>query len=224
MSLPQIAPSTRKGDQVFEAMHTAIMSGELPAGHHLRIRDIATQLGTSVMPVREAIRRLEEAGLAESLPHRGAVVKSLTPEELLDIYAVRRLLKVEATTQGTAHATEEDIAAMEAELHTIETALAQRRSVEYLDGDEHLLSILYAASGNPVLLTTIETLWQRCRPYKIVGVEGDQRSMDPSELVKFQKSLIEAVRAGDASEASAVTAASLDAAIERIHSALDVPR
>ena len=52
-------------DRVFTAIHAAIMSGELPAGARLRVRDLALQVGTSVMPVREAIRRLEEAGLAE---------------------------------------------------------------------------------------------------------------------------------------------------------------
>lgn len=221
MSLPQIPPASRKADQVFEAMHTAIMSGELPAGHHLRIRDIAAQLGTSVMPVREAIRRLEENGLAESLPHRGAVVKSLTPEELLDIYTVRRLLEIEATRQGAEHSTAEDLAAMESELKAIEQALGADQSVAYLNHDENLLSVVYAASGNPVLLNTIQTLWQRCRPYKIVGVKGDQRSMGQHELVMFQQRLVEAVRAGDPEEAVAATAGSLDAAIQRIRDALD---
>ena len=52
-------------DQVYATLHAAIISGELPAGSRLRIRDLAEQVGTSVMPVREAIRRLEQAGLAE---------------------------------------------------------------------------------------------------------------------------------------------------------------
>lgn len=221
MSLPQIPHTSRKVDQVFEAMHTAIMSGELPAGQHLRIRDIAAQLGTSVMPVREAIRRLEENGLAESLPHRGAVVKSLSPEELLDIYTVRRLLEIEATRQGAARATAEDHAAMDSELKAIDQALTAGHSVEYLNHDEDLLSVVYAASGNPVLLTTIQMLWQRCRPYKIVGVKGEQRSMGQHELLTFQQRLVEAVRAGDPDKAATATAGSLDAAIQRIRDALD---
>ena len=72
------------------------MSGELPAGARLRVRDLALQVGTSVMPVREAIRRLEEAGLAERVPHKGAVVRGLTLTELEHVYDVRILLKTEA--------------------------------------------------------------------------------------------------------------------------------
>ena len=53
------------------------------------------------MPVREAIRRLEEAGLAEREPHKGAVVKGLTLEELVHVYGVRRLLEGEAARLGS---------------------------------------------------------------------------------------------------------------------------
>ena len=52
-------------DQVYTVIREAILHGEMPAGTRLRVRDLAAQVGTSVMPVREAIRRLEEAGLAE---------------------------------------------------------------------------------------------------------------------------------------------------------------
>lgn len=102
MALNKLDPSMLVADQVFEAIHDGIMSGELPAGHRLLIRDLAAELGTSVMPVREAIRRLEEAGLAEKVPYKGAVVKGLTLEELLHVYDVRRLLEVEAARLGAA--------------------------------------------------------------------------------------------------------------------------
>ena len=56
------AEPTLPTDQVYAATHEAIMNGELPAGSRLRVQDLAAQVGTSVLPVREAIRRLEEAG------------------------------------------------------------------------------------------------------------------------------------------------------------------
>src|SRR5688572_29060773 len=88
------------------------MSGELPAGARLRVRDLALQVGTSVMPVREAIRRLEEAGLAERVPHKGAVVRRLTLTELENIYDVRILLEAEAAGLGGAVVTPESCARM----------------------------------------------------------------------------------------------------------------
>jgi DNA-binding GntR family transcriptional regulator len=59
VTLPKRVTPTLLTDQVYAVLHEAIISGELPAGSRLRIRDLAAQVGTSVMPVREAIRRLE---------------------------------------------------------------------------------------------------------------------------------------------------------------------
>src|SRR5689334_12588269 len=88
------------------------MSGELPAGTQLKVRDLATQVGTSVMPVREAIRRLEESGLAVREAHKGAVVKNLTMAELVQTYEVRSLLEVEAARRGGSAVTDDDCRAM----------------------------------------------------------------------------------------------------------------
>ena len=101
-------------DQVDGVLHHAILNGELPAGSRLRIRDRAEQVGTSVMPVREAIRRLEEAGLAEREPHKGAVVKGLTLEELVHVYGVRRLLEGEAARLGSERLIADDCKRMRA--------------------------------------------------------------------------------------------------------------
>lgn len=216
MPLPKLEPSTRVGDQVFEAIHAAIISGELPAGHRLRIRDLAADLGTSVMPVREAIARLQEIGLAESLPYRGAVVKDFSYRELLDLYTTRSLLEVEATVLGVRRVSPDDVAAMRVEYQAMETAVTQGDAVGYLARDEDFLAIIYAAAGNRVLLEMIKMLWNRCRAYKVVGAERELESGDPSPLLQYQKSLLDAVVAGDSELAGQITAQSLEAATERI--------
>lgn len=206
-------------DQVYERIHQAIMSGELPAGARLRVRDLAAQVGTSVMPVREALRRLQEAGLAEGSPHRGAVVKQLTLEELVHVYEVRLHLEALAARAGAAVIDAEQCDLMQSHFEAMQAALSDGRSVDYLDRDEALLSTLYEAGGNPVLVEMIRGLWQRCRAYKIVGataaitVEGDS-------LWRYQRRLIDAARAGDAAAAEAASRESLLDATDRIRDAL----
>lgn len=91
-------------DQVYEALRTAILTGKLAGGSPLRVRDVAAMVGTSVMPVREAIRRLEETGLATRVAaHRGAIVRQFTVEELIHIYEVRATLELEAARRGAAN-------------------------------------------------------------------------------------------------------------------------
>lgn len=220
MPLPRLEPSARVGDQAFEAIHAAIVSGQLPAGHRLRIRDLATELGTSTMPVREAIKRLEELGLAEALPYRGAVVKEFTYKELLELYAVRRLLEVEATRHGVAQVASIDLARMQEEYAAMEAAVTRHDAVAYLAHDEAFLEVIYAASGNQVLLELIRTLWHRCRSYKLVGAERELGTGEPASLLRHQQELLRTVPAGNVEDAERITGESLDAATERIRHAL----
>jgi DNA-binding GntR family transcriptional regulator len=207
-------------DQVYAVLHEAIISGELPAGSRLRIRDLAAQVGTSVMPVREAIRRLEEAGLATREPHKGAVVKGLTLEELVHVYGVRRLLEGEAARLGAERITADDCERMQAEYDAMMTAIRRHRVVEFLDHDEALLTILYTASGNPVLVNLIKTLWTHCRAYKLVGAQGPVSGEGADWLWCYQTDLVAAAREHDGAAALSVSDASLDNATERIRALL----
>ena len=209
-------------DRVFTAIHEAIMSGELPAGARLRVRDLALQVGTSVMPVREAIRRLEEAGLAERAPHKGAVVKGLTLVELEHVYDVRILLEAEAAGLGSAVVTPEACARMGQRYDELARAVDDGRIVDALNHDEALLTILYSAAGNPVLLEMIRGLWQRCRPYKILGARRALASSDGT-LWSFQPRIVAAARDHDGGAATRITRESLQSAKARIRETLDVP-
>ncbi|WP_433502598.1 GntR family transcriptional regulator [Pseudonocardia halophobica] len=215
MAMSKLESPSLLTDRVFTAIREQIMNGGMPAGHRLRIRDLAAELGTSVMPVREAIRRLEEAGLAESVPHRGAVVRGLTLAELRDVYYVRRVLEVDAARLGAPNMTDEDAAVMAAHCAAMSEAVAAGDVVTALDADEALLATLYAAGGNAVLLDTIRGLWERCRVYKIVGARRAVEE-DDGTLWSFQPRLVEAARDHDAVAAAAVTEASLLSATARI--------
>ncbi|MEI5522066.1 GntR family transcriptional regulator [Streptomyces brasiliscabiei] len=216
----RVEPSASLADQVYAVLHEAITSGEYPAGYRLRIRDLAAEVGTSVMPVREAIRRLEEAGFAERVPHKGAVVKGQNLAELLHIYDTRRVLEIEAARRGAALIGEADAARMAAELEQMRGAITEGAVVPYLDHDEALLTVLYEAAGNPVLLNTIRTLWEHCRAYKIVGARASLDVPGDDSLWRFQEDLVKAAYAHDGEAAAAITNESLADATDRIKARL----
>ncbi|MCI9888539.1 GntR family transcriptional regulator [Micrococcales bacterium 31B] len=221
MTLPKLAPSARMGDQVFDALHAAIVTGELAAGDRLRIRDLATSLGTSVMPVREAITRLQEVGLAEAVPYKGAFVKGFTHRELLELYSVRRILEVEATLRGVEGSEKSTVAALREAFAVMEEALRAQDAAAYIEADEAFLSILYSAAENQVLLDTIRSLWHRCRSYKVMGARSEIERGNIKPLLTCQRDLLAAVKNGDVGGASEVTEKSLDAATARIREAMD---
>ena len=216
MTMAKVAPPALMTDQVFAAIHQAIMSGDLPAGYRLRIRDIAAQVGTSVMPVREAIRRLEETGLAERIPHKGTVVRGLTLDELVHVYDARRVLEAAAARQGARAISASDTKAMQRHYERILTAVTRGDLVGALDADEAMLETLYRAGGNPVLTELVRALWQRCRAYKIAGAHRAAEESDDSAWSLYQPQLIEAARNNDARAAATLTEQSLRHAIRRI--------
>ena len=217
MNLSVPLQPTLLADQVYDVLRESIINGDLPAGSRLRIRDVAAQVGTSVMPVREAIRRLEEGGFAHREPHKGAVVKGLTLEELVHVYAVRKILEREAARQGSERITSEDCDRMEAEYELMQAAIAQEDVEEHLRHDEALLAILYEASGNPVLVSSIRNLWLQCRAYKTVGVKATFESVKSNEwLWRYQWDLVQAARSHDGEAAAVASDASLDVAAEDI--------
>ena len=154
--------------------------------------------------------------------HKGAVVKGLTLEELVHVYDVRRLLEGEAARLGAERITADDSERMQAEYDLMATAISERRVVDYLDHDEALLTILYTASGNPVLVNMIRTLWQRCRAYKTVGAQGtlDSEGADSLWFRRYQKDLVAAARKQDGAAALSASDASLDNATQRIRELL----
>ena len=115
-------------DRVFTAIRDAIMAGEIAPGSRLRLRDLAAQLGTSPMPVREAIGRLEQNGLVVRVPHRGAVVVELTAEELLHVYDTRLLLECEAARAGSRLIGAAGVAQMRAAYAELTAAVAEGRT------------------------------------------------------------------------------------------------
>lgn len=207
-------------DQVYQYVERRILDGSLPAGTPLRVRDVAKMVGTSVMPVREAIRRLEENGLAERTPHKGATVKTFTGHELIDIYDVRTVLEVEATRRGAPQVDAAGIARAEAALDRMQRAVAEGDVNAALDEDEIVLRTVYGAAGNAVLLDTIESLWLRCRPYKVIGA-SEAISQHDNSLWEPQPLLVEAVRRHDFDEAITITENSLAAARRRLETKLE---
>jgi DNA-binding GntR family transcriptional regulator len=171
MALGKLGGQTRVSDRAFEALYTAIMQGDLEAGRRLQVRELAESLGTSMMPVREALNRLEEFGLVETSPYKGAVVKTFTQDELLEIYSVRTVLESEAVKAGIAHVDEQCVEALNVQLQHIRTALETKDSAGFLDAEEALLSCVFELSGNSTLMGFIRTLWARSRYYKMVGVK-----------------------------------------------------
>jgi GntR family transcriptional regulator, rspAB operon transcriptional repressor len=83
-------------DWVYEELKEAIVALKLPPGQPLREAALAEQLGVSKTPIREALSRLQQEGLAETTSFKGAVVTGYSRQDLVEIYELREMLESSA--------------------------------------------------------------------------------------------------------------------------------
>ncbi|MEM1285466.1 MAG: GntR family transcriptional regulator [Pseudomonadota bacterium] len=88
-----LGATSSSADIIFEALREAIVEGTMQDGDLLRQDQIATMFNVSRIPVREALARLEEQGLITNQRYKGAVVSSLSLDEISELFEFRALLE-----------------------------------------------------------------------------------------------------------------------------------
>lgn len=139
-------------EEIFGALNEKIISGKYKPGEWLRQEEIATHLGVSMTPVREALDLLVSAGLAERVPYRGVRVRAMSKKDVADAYGLRLILEVVIAREATRKITPQQVSALEGMLEEMnqhvrldEMPLARQMSREF-----H--SAIAEASGNDLLI------------------------------------------------------------------------
>ena len=125
----------------------------------MRQHAIAAEFGVSRIPVREAFRQLEAEGLIKIIDHRGAVVVTLSPEEIEELFDIRAALECVTLRQAVPRLTEDDFARAEKALEAYEKALCDEADFDVW-GELHwqFHSTLYAAANRARFLSLIQTI------------------------------------------------------------------
>jgi DNA-binding GntR family transcriptional regulator len=138
-------------EQVFEHLREQILSGALEPGTELQEVGLASSLGISRGPLREALGRLAAEGLVTITPRRGAVVTKLTRAEFIEAYQVREALESLAVRLAVPRLTDADRAA----LHSLADAMAEHVRADEVDAffeaNLRFHGVFVRASGNEKL-------------------------------------------------------------------------
>ena len=100
-------------EDIFDVLHDKIVSGKYKQGEWLRQDDIATQLGVSMTPVREAFDLLVASGLAERVAYRGVRVREISTKDIVEAYGLRLFLEVLIAQEAAKNITPEQLAGLE---------------------------------------------------------------------------------------------------------------
>jgi DNA-binding GntR family transcriptional regulator len=119
-------------DRLASAIQARILSGEIPSDARLRQETLAAEFGVSRTPVREALRKLQSAGVVVLEPRRGAIVRGPTPREVREAYLVRAELEGLAAELATPLIGDEELdrlrEAQELFRDSIESVIERRRT------------------------------------------------------------------------------------------------
>jgi DNA-binding GntR family transcriptional regulator len=150
-------------ERIANQLRDAILAGEIAPGQRIRQEEVAERLGTSRLPVREALRILEAEGLTEHTANKGARVPRLDPAELDVLYQMRERLEPLALTESLPHLSAGEIR----ELHVVQERIAtdsDLREFMVLDRAFHLGS--YAGCASEQLSSSVTRLWNATQPYR----------------------------------------------------------
>jgi len=166
-----VAVRRRTGDRTLVDVATrdlreAILSGKLESGTQLVLTDLAAEMSISVMPVREAISRLQSEGLVEHIPHRGARVSEISVADLEDLYRVRISLESLAVSLAAEHFTEENFEWLSGVLEDYLSAYSGGDEERGREAHAEFHLGLYELSGSRWLMRTIPSLWDAADRYQ----------------------------------------------------------
>lgn len=153
--------SETKADQIYHRIKNAILKGEFSPGEKLIIRQLAERFSTSIIPVREALKRLESDHLITVVPHTGAHVKEIDLAELRELYPLRGILEGYAVRLAAERIGTSEIAALQALIEEMDTAIEASDFVLMGELNIRFHMRLYKASGNQALIRLIEDMLQK---------------------------------------------------------------
>lgn len=215
-SMPQqllaTAPLPRSlAELAWLALREEILTGQLPPGAPLRLRELAGRLGMSVIPIRDAIHRLHQEGLVARQPQKGAVVSPVSVADMEDLYRVRIELEGLAIQLACRHFHLEHHARLSGLLDSFVEAYesGQVQLGRELHRQFHLE--LYRLAGSATLDRLIPPLLDAAERYRVLSV-ADRG--DPRQRRQEHQRILDACLSGDGQRARGELAAHLLRTVE----------
>ena len=154
-------------EAVLAEIRREILSGQWAPGTPIRQDAVASALGVSRVPVREALKILEGEGQVTYVPHKGYVVRELDADELVELYRLRELLEAEAIRSAVPKLTEEDLAAMKDAMVRME-GLDHSDLAALADHNREFHGVLLNAAGMPRLQHFLRLLRDAADVYRVL--------------------------------------------------------
>jgi DNA-binding GntR family transcriptional regulator len=215
---PDVAPVARDTlqDQVYNQLAGLILDGGIAPGQLVTIQSLTEAFRVSAMPVREAFKRLTAANALTIVSGRTVGIPPLNLERLTDLRNVRLELEGTAAEWAARHIQETAIARLEADLRSMNQAIASGETRDYLRANRAFHFTLYRESRSATLVALIEIVWLQISPYfNLLRASGNYIFANAKH-----RTVIDALRHGDGPTAKDAIRADIDGSFEVLASIL----
>jgi len=170
--------TTTLHERAYQQLKTALLAGAFRPGEPVTIRGLASEFGTSPMPVREAVRRLVSEHALEMPNSRSVRVPPMSLRHFDQLVKVRIALEGEAAALAATRMTPETLG----ELARINEVISRlQKSGDFagaLRANQRFHHMIYSVSENSVMMMLIETLWLQAGPYLNLVTSGTKYEGD----------------------------------------------
>lgn len=194
-------------DVVFNTLRQAILTGELKPGERLMEIHLASRLGVSRTPIREAIRKLELEGLVIMIPRRGAEVAKITEKSMQDVLEVRRALDTLCVELACERISEEELAQLKEACDEFERATHTKDTKKIAQADVRLHDIIVKATRNTRLVQLVSNLSEQMYRYRFEYIKDDSKHQG---LVEEHRIIYESIRNKDKTTAAETSKLHID--------------
>jgi DNA-binding GntR family transcriptional regulator len=168
-------------DRAYMEIAMALRSGRLTPASTVTIRSLAAMLGTSTMPVREAVSRLMSERALEILPNRTLRVPKISATMLDELTEARLAVEGRAAALAAQRMTHADFSLIKAANERYDHALEAGNPIDASIENERLHFAIYRAARSDVLLSIINTLWLQSGPYVASVVKSLPSGTNPHQ-------------------------------------------
>ncbi|WP_281967856.1 GntR family transcriptional regulator [Roseovarius nanhaiticus] len=204
----------RRADIIADDLEELVFDGTFPDGARLDENALADRFGVSRTPIREALQRLVQSGLAAQIPRRGVFVRQPGPVELMEMFEVMAELEAAAARLAARRISDSALADLRAANTLCAKAVAENAPGAYYLENERFHQIIYAQSGNSFLRAEAERLHRRLRPFRRQQLRLRGRL---AQSMAEHEAIVDALTQGDAPGAADALRAHVAVQGEKFH-------
>jgi DNA-binding GntR family transcriptional regulator len=189
-----ITENTTIREKVYGYVRERILSGEIAPGERLVEMKIASEIGTSRTPIREAFHALEREGLIESIPRVGYTVRPICEEEVEEICAIRLVIEALAVRWALQKARKKLISDLKKNMNRAEHLLEKKRYSDFVEIDAAFHEIIAGCSGSARLLELAQTLRRHMLRYRAKSIFSEDTVV---KAIAGHRAILAAIQDGD---------------------------